>query len=93
MLVFQLGSLSYEFPDDISIREVALLTKRDIEGKKDVLRISDDISDEALEREFPRSVAVNVKTAQALLKKYGGKACTYHFDENNELFWISEAQG
>lgn len=82
----------YEFPDEMSIRDVALLTKQDIEGKKDILFIPDDVSDEVLERNFSRSVDVSIKLAKSLLKKHGGRAYTCHFDRDGGLFETTEVK-
>lgn len=82
----------YEFPDEMSIREVALLTKREIEGKKDISCVPDDVSNEVLENNFSRVVDMSVKMAKSLLKKYGGRAYTCHFERDGGLFETTEVK-
>lgn len=76
----------YQFPDTMSIREIALATKRDIEGRTDILAVPDDVSDDVLERNFPVVVNCSIATAKKMLKKYGGAAWTDHFERDGGFF-------
>lgn len=77
----------YKFPDEMSIREIALATKRDIEGQTNILAVPDDVYDEVLERNFLRVVDYcTITTAKKMLKKYGGTAWTDHFERDGGFF-------
>lgn len=76
----------YNFPEEMPIRDVALITKREVEGKTEITEVPDDVTDEVLERNFSRSVDVSVTLAKKLMKKYGGTGCTCHFDRDGGLF-------
>lgn len=76
----------YCFPDDMPIRERALITVRELRGKTDITEVPADVSDETLEANFPESVDTTVTMAKKLMKKYGGHAVTQHFDRDGGLF-------
>ena len=76
----------YNFPNEMSIRDIALITKREIHGREDITEVPDNVTDEVLELNFSRSVDVSITTAKKLMKKYGGTACTQHFDRDGGLF-------
>ena len=76
----------YKFPDNLSIRDVALATKQDIEGRGDILSVPDDVADDVLERNFSRVVDCSISTAKKMLKKYGGAAWTNHFERDGGFF-------
>ena len=76
----------YQFPGTMSIREIALATKQDIEGRVDILSVPDDVSDEVLERNFSKVVNCRISTAKNMLKKYGGAAWTDHFERDGGFF-------
>jgi len=75
----------YSFPVELPIRERVLAYKQIVEGK-DIIEIPEDISDEVLDRNFPIEFDCSVSTAKKLLKKFGGNACTQHFDRDGGLF-------
>jgi len=76
----------YSFPQNMSIRDVALTTIRLIEGRTDVDSIPESISDEVLKRNYERTIDTTVSNAKKLLKLYGGSAYTAHFDRDGGLF-------
>ena len=76
----------YSFPDDMSIRDVALATIKLIEGQSEITSIPKDISDEDLEYDYEHTIDTKVSTAKKLLKLYGGTAYTAHFDRDGGLF-------
>ena len=76
----------YQFPGTMSIREIALATKQDIEGRADILAVPDDVTDDVLERNFSGVVDCSISTAKKMLKKYGGAAWTDHFERDGGFF-------
>ena len=76
----------YEFPEAMSIREIALVHKQVIEGRKDIRSVPADIPDEVLARNFSDRVDCSVTMAKKLMKAYGGRAYTQHFDRDGSLF-------
>lgn len=76
----------YEFPEEMNIRQIALVTKQDIEGKTEITGVPDEITDEVLENNFSRTVDCSISTAKKMLKKHGGNAYTCHFDRDGGLF-------
>ena len=80
----------YTFPKEMTIREIALITKREIEGKENIVSVPDGISDEQLEENFSRTIDCSVSTTKRLMKKYGGSGCTQHFDRDGGLFETTE---
>ena len=54
----------YAFPKEMTIREIALITKREIEGKENIVSVPDGISDEQLEENFSRTIDCSVSTTK-----------------------------
>ncbi len=79
----------YQFPESMSIREVALATKRVLEGQKDITEVPEDISDESLERNFSRDVDTTVTMAKKMMKLFGGSAYTEHIDRDGGVFEVT----
>ena len=80
----------YQFPDDMPIREVALATKQDIEGRKDIIKVPDDVSNEDLENNFSRTVNCSrITTVKNLIKKYGGRGFTEHCERDGGVFEVT----
>lgn len=79
----------YQFPEEMSIRDVALITKQVIEGRTDITEVPADVSDEVLERNFDYEVDTTITMAKKLLKAYGGCAYTRHIDRDGGCFEVT----
>jgi hypothetical protein len=79
----------YQFPDEMSIRDVALITKQVIEGKTYITEVPADVSDETLERNFKYEVDTTITMAKKLMKAYGGRAYTRHIDRDGGCFEVT----
>lgn len=74
----------YRFPEEKTPRERALICKQVIENKK-IAEIPTYISEEYLNRNFPRDVQCSLPMAKKLLKNFGGYAYTEHIDRDGGL--------
>lgn len=79
----------YQFPETMSIREVALATKRVLEGQEDITEVPEDVSDEILERNFSYDVDTTVSMAKKMMKLFGGSAYTQHIDRDGGVFEVT----
>lgn len=79
----------YQFPNEMPIRDVALITKQVIEGKKHITEVPADVSNETLKRNFKYEVDTTITMAKKLMKAYGGQAYTRHIDRDGGTFEIT----
>lgn len=76
----------YRFPDEMPIRACYDAWMKDSE---DYAPLPPDMTDEEVERDFPRTQLCNVTTAKKYIRKYGGSGFTEHIDRDGGCFEVT----
>ena len=75
----------YVFPDDMPLRKCYAAWLNVIGSNKN----ANDYTDVEIERRFEREQTCKISTAKKLLKKFGGRAFTEHYERDGGLFEVT----
>ena len=79
-------STYYVFPDDMPIRDCYDAWAKGTEGYEPP---PSDMTDEEVERDFPRRQFCTVTKCKKMMKKYGGYGYTEHVDRDGSMFEVT----
>lgn len=79
----------YCFPEEMPVRERALIYQQVLRGRADITEVPAEITDESLERNFPLETDTTITMAKKLLRTCGGYAYTRHIDRDGGCFEVT----